>query len=202
MIPVIDKSDLVKYAQMLYPDGRAVEVGAYRGEFAEHNLKIWTGDYVLVDTWGHRSDGTTDKNDMSEKYWEEIEAEAKRRCDFANNRTDFIKAYSEDVAKQFTDGFFDWIYIDAGHDYENVKKDLEAWWPNLKKGGLFSGDDYGISENIGALTTERWKRRFGGIAEVYNWGVIQALDEFTEKYNLDLRVTWFNDTAPSWYLIK
>ncbi len=201
MIPILDKSDLVEYAQRLYPGGRAVEVGAFNGEFAEQNLKIWTGYYLLIDTWGHRDDGTIDKNDIDQKYWDEIEAEAKKRC--ASSRVAFNKGYSQDIAENYPDNYFDWIYIDAGHDYENVKKDLEAWWPNLKKGGLFSGDDYGDNESIGRLSAERWQNRFGGFAEVYKWGVIKALDEFTEKYNLDLRITWFNDiTPPSWYIIK
>lgn len=36
----------------------------------------------------------------------------------------------------------DVIHIDAGHDYVSVMTDLRAWWPVLKEGGLYIGDDY------------------------------------------------------------
>lgn len=42
----------------------------------------------------------------------------------------------------FADGSVDSIFIDAGHSYESVTKDLNAWLPKMKKGGMMSGHDY------------------------------------------------------------
>jgi hypothetical protein len=36
----------------------------------------------------------------------------------------------------------DAIYIDASHDYHDVKQDLEDYWPLVKKGGVLFGDDF------------------------------------------------------------
>ncbi len=36
----------------------------------------------------------------------------------------------------------DFIYLDAAHDYENIKQDLNVWYPFLKEGGVFCGDDF------------------------------------------------------------
>ena len=36
----------------------------------------------------------------------------------------------------------DLVHIDAGHEYESVRADIEAFWPVLRAGGILLGDDY------------------------------------------------------------
>lgn len=36
----------------------------------------------------------------------------------------------------------DIVYIDASHEYENVKRDMADYWDILKPGGMMFGDDY------------------------------------------------------------
>jgi SAM-dependent methyltransferase len=49
---------------------------------------------------------------------------------------------SAESAADFADESLDFIHIDAAHDYDSVVKDLAAWYPKLKPGGIFSGHDY------------------------------------------------------------
>lgn len=35
------------------------------------------------------------------------------------------------------------IYVDGGHQYETVRRDLECYWPLLRDGGVLIGDDFG-----------------------------------------------------------
>jgi SAM-dependent methyltransferase len=37
---------------------------------------------------------------------------------------------------------FDLIYIDAAHEYEEVRMDVELFWPLVRPGGVMFGDDY------------------------------------------------------------
>lgn len=40
---------------------------------------------------------------------------------------------------------FDLIFLDAMHTYEDVKADIERWWPRVRVGGLMVFHDYGHS---------------------------------------------------------
>jgi len=53
-----------------------------------------------------------------------------------------IKALSWDGASYYEDGSLDFVFIDAGHEYKNVIKDIRAWYPKVKPGGIISGHDY------------------------------------------------------------
>ena len=54
----------------------------------------------------------------------------------------YLRQDSVKAAKGFEDGHFDFVFIDAGHDYDSVKADITAWLPKVKKGGVIAGDDY------------------------------------------------------------
>jgi len=51
---------------------------------------------------------------------------------------------SFDRAKDFEDESIDFIFIDANHTYEFVKKDIAAYLPKMKKGGIMAGHDYNL----------------------------------------------------------
>ena len=82
---------------------------------------------------------------------------------FGDAAVEIIQGKSTVEHKRFEDGDFDFIYIDANHSYDAVKKDLENWFPKLRSGGVFAGHDY---------------------CEKTGFGVIQAVDEFRAN-NID-----------------
>jgi len=61
------------------------------------------------------------------------------------------------------DNSLDFVYVDADHSYEGCKRDMNAWWSKLKKGGVMVGHDYYCCV-----------------------GVQRAVDEFVKAHNLKL----------------
>ena len=57
-----------------------------------------------------------------------------------------VKGYSDKVAEKYEDGSFDFVFIDADHEQEQVRKDILAWLPKVRKGGIISGHDYVASQ--------------------------------------------------------
>jgi hypothetical protein len=53
-----------------------------------------------------------------------------------------VKLPSIEAAKLYGDNSLDFVFIDASHEYESVKDDIEAWYPKIKFGGYIGGHDY------------------------------------------------------------
>lgn len=53
-----------------------------------------------------------------------------------------LESDSAEAAGSFADGSVDFVYVDAGHDRESVRRDIAAWLPKVKPGGVLAGDDY------------------------------------------------------------
>jgi len=64
-------------------------------------------------------------------------------------RVKFVKGYSDACAEQFADESVDLIFIDADHSQAGVLKDLVAWAPKIRRGGVIAGHDYGSRRHPG-----------------------------------------------------
>jgi cephalosporin hydroxylase len=76
-----------------------------------------------------------------------------------------IEGKSQDVAKNTEKSDADFVFIDAGHTYEDAKADIEAWWNHVAPNGWMCGDDY---------------------CEHYP-GVVQAVNEFFVERNIPVK---------------
>jgi len=121
-------------------DGVFVECGAWLGKSSSYLCDI-SKDRIrvyIVDHWL----GSKDELNNSHKLGTEQDIYQI----FIDNMGDRIftplRMDSEQASKQFEDNSCDVVFIDMGHSYEEVKRDIELWLPKVKTGGIIAGHDY------------------------------------------------------------
>ncbi len=53
-----------------------------------------------------------------------------------------LRMSSERAADLFEDGTIDFVFLDADRAYPAVRRDLQAWFPKVKRRGVLGGHDY------------------------------------------------------------
>lgn len=134
------------YTEMVkrYDNAKFVEIGCWRGRSACYlAVEIFNSNKNIqlycVDTWlgseEHKDMDVIKDNKLYDEFLGNIEP--------VKHIVTPVRNASLEAVKTFEDNYFDFIFIDASHDYENVLADLRAWYPKLKTGGYFAGHDYG-----------------------------------------------------------
>jgi predicted O-methyltransferase YrrM len=124
-----------------------VELGTWLGASAipvARALRRWGGTLTCVDTWAgdvRVGDVQPQPPAAAAAPWMLVSC-ARHLIDAGIANVRLIPATTLDAALWW-DRPIDYLYIDAGHTYESVRADLDAWAPHVKPGGLLLGDDYG-----------------------------------------------------------
>ena len=161
--------ELYKSMVEKFPSGsKFVEVGSWKGkssaymavEIANSSKEI---DFYCVDTW----EGSVEHKNTNQLFM---------LYDIFLSNMKAVESYytplkmkSLDAASRFNDHSLDFVFIDASHEYEDVKADIIAWLPKIKPGGILAGHDYYIGEFD----------YFPGVKKAVN----EEFSEFEVKYN-------------------
>lgn len=130
------EAELTWLAQQAEIHTKIVEVGSFCGRSCRALADNTWGTVTAVDTWG-RETSIHAYGDI-EKVFEEFKANI---ADLTNVR--IVRMTSIQAAEYLKGEEFDMVFIDADHNYEPVKADIQAWLPFIKPGGLICGHDYG-----------------------------------------------------------
>jgi predicted O-methyltransferase YrrM len=139
-----DFQKLYKEMVEISPDNsHFVEVGVWKGMSASYmaveiinsnkNIK-----FDCVDTWEFFDWFT----DISKGSYEDIYEIFLKNINPVKDYINVVKKISWEAASDYTNESLDFIFIDASHDYESVKKDITSWLPKLKIGSIIAGHDY------------------------------------------------------------
>lgn len=164
--------------EKLPKNGIVAEIGVDMGDFSQKIIEINKPKKLhLIDLWGSKRYGQDKRELVEKKFQKEI----------TDDKVNINIGYSTDVANEFNNNYFDWIYIDSSHRYNVTKEELEKYEPKIKEGGIIAGHDYIVGNWVGRV----------------RYGVIEAVHEFCEKYNWEiLYLTMELSTSPSFAIKK
>lgn len=179
----LDRISVLEICNHEFPGGVGVEVGVAGGHFARQILATWKtiGKLNLVDPWKHFDESKFEEGYV-DGYNLDDETQEARYQDIVkhfspDSRVNIIRLESLEAAEKFPPRCANFIYIDANHCYQAAKKDLNAWWGNLKRGGIMAGHDYYNSGNA--------------------YEVKKAVDEFAKASQLTVHSTQRQFSRPS-----
>jgi cephalosporin hydroxylase len=119
------------------------EVGVQYGKFARTILSSWGGHLTMVDAWREfPRDQYVDLANVDELQHLRNMAQAVENVQEFVGRYEIVRSLSNQAANRHADGSLDFAYLDADHSYAGVMKDLQAWRPKIRSGGMLCGHDY------------------------------------------------------------
>jgi len=118
------------------------ELGVSRGKFSLHLCKSIPGLHLhCIDAWERYGAFTKESQDV--RY--------KDACDqLASYNTTIIRESTFDAVNRFKESQLDFIYIDAGHTFDDVCLDLILWSKKVKRGGIIALHDYHLTGTVAA----------------------------------------------------
>lgn len=153
-----DFSDIYREVVDKYNDAIFIEIGSFQGKsacyMAEYikergkNIKL-----ICIDLFPSKEELQTLAGSgvgQGAEFKEILKLPKSLQETFTDNLTNAgvieyvtpIKSNSHEASYAFANGEASFIFVDAGHHYDAVYKDLELWWEKVAVGGIMAGHDY------------------------------------------------------------
>ena len=141
-IPDCGRDDLPQFfVDLGYKTG--VEIGVYKGEYTKKFCEVGLKMHA-VDPWKQYKDYQPKRSNYKER--QEFLYEHTKRY-LAPYDCKVIRKTSMEAVEDFKDESLDFVYIDGHHGLKYVIEDIYGWSWKVKKGGMISGHDYGLTTN-------------------------------------------------------
>jgi hypothetical protein len=177
----MSRHSLVKDILNNIENGVFVEIGTDRGDFADfilenskNSILYCIDPYISFNEYEDAINNVTGDQLYNSTY-------NKLKTKY-QNRIIFIRKFSEQAVNDIPNDI-DFLYIDGNHKYNYVYKDLELYFPKVKKNGIIVGDD--------AVDTDELNRNQNGDVHIQwaincygSYGVIKAFNDFCQNNKL------------------
>ena len=127
--------------KQLAPGATLVELGSFQGRSSVAIAAVLPANSVLhcVDHF----EGSVEHRTMQLDLTNLFQSFQRNIAAFGvKDRIRVLQMSTVEAAGQFAADSVDLILLDAAHDFDSVRTDLEHWYPKLKPGGVLFCDDY------------------------------------------------------------
>jgi predicted O-methyltransferase YrrM len=147
LISPCDALALYRLARLQDDGARILEIGSFRGASTTaigHAIKNRDIELYCLDCWddyygqGFFERSPTDKAPSDFEIFRDFIT----NTTFVKNQLRIMKGSSSQFKNLLANGFFNLIFIDAAHDYDNVVQDINIAFKALLPGGIICGHDY------------------------------------------------------------
>lgn len=120
------------------------EVGVAFGEFSTVILNNCSPiKFYAIDMFSDKTKGFWGGNQFESENTTHFEWYKRKFKNYINkNVLEMRKGISWECLDTFSDNYFDYVYVDAAHDYESVKKDIQILKRVVKNKGIIQFNDY------------------------------------------------------------
>jgi len=201
-VPTFKKrEDLGKILQSEEGLSVGVELGVQTGKFANRMLSDWTNceEYHLVDLWGHQKN-YHDIANLAQEGQDRNYDQTMQTLKPWSDKTHVCRNYTSVCVHKFEDEYFDFIYVDARHDFKGVWEDLVAYWPKLRVGGIMAGHDYVAQDDV--LYNQNWTINYDGTIDETGTVVKGAVDKFAKSVCRQVTVSYRESNWNTWAVRK
>jgi hypothetical protein len=159
------------------------EVGVLRGNNAWRIMKICKPSILyLVDAWANIP-GVESRFSDHARYAHLWQVASKHPDWCIQGRIRLVCAESGRAATELglERVMLDAVYFDAANDFVGVRRELDAWWPLVRPGGVMGGHHY-------------HERQFPG--------AVRAVQDFLTRRGMQLEGVSGSDRWPNWWARK
>ena len=153
-----------------YTNPVGVEIGSDVGVTAycllDNNSNLFINcidPYIRYRDWN--GNDLNDRDNVYEKFISKMNV--------YKDRYKLYKMTSDDAVTFFKDNSLDFIFVDGLHEYDQVLKDCENYYPKLKSGGLMAGHDYnaiaGVRNAVDVFANRNNKKVNLGMNDIWHW---------------------------------
>lgn len=180
-----------------------VELGVMTGSLSKQILERWPSckEFWMVDVWAHQENykdsANVDEARQDQNYQETIENTKQWK-----DKIHICRNYTSVCVKDMADGYFDFIYVDARHDFKGVYEDLQSWWPKLRVGGIFAGHDYVVQNDGPQQGGQDWTTNYDGTKDETGTVVKGAVDKFAAEVCRQVTVSYREMYWNTWAMRK
>ena len=143
----------------------------YQNEFKYIGIDLFSSSNLAYDNKEHTLKHSKISNPFKNFYFNFLRKEdlnskkaVSRLLKKFNNNISLYEGYSDKILNSIDISYIDMVFLDGGHSYETVKKDLKILSTKLKKNKIIICDDYNQK----------------------NYGVKRAVDEFRLEYKIEM----------------